>query len=63
LASQVAVIECFKILIEMASELFVYCERGYNTVLQVVLENEEYLHKPYNIDKRFKEIWDVMLAL
>jgi hypothetical protein len=50
----VAVIECFKILIEMASELFVYCKRGYNTVLQVVLENEEYLHKPYNIDKRFK---------
>jgi hypothetical protein len=50
----VALFECFTRLIEKASELLVYCERGYNTVLQVVLENEEYRHKPYNIDKRFK---------
>jgi L-serine dehydratase len=60
-ARQVALFECFPRPIEKASELLAYCERDNKTVSQVVLENEEYLHEPDEINKRFKEIWDVML--
>jgi len=60
-ARQVALFECFPRPIEKVSELLAYCERDNKTVSQVVLENEEYLHEPAEINKRFKEIWDVML--
>ncbi len=60
-AKQRAIFECFPRPILKATELQAYCERENKSVSQIVLENEEYLNDPQDIDKRLKDIWDVML--
>ncbi|WP_298952714.1 L-serine ammonia-lyase [uncultured Nonlabens sp.] len=60
-ARKIALFECFPRPISKATELLAYCERENKSVSQIVLENEEYLHDPAEIDQRLKEIWDVML--
>ncbi|WP_397299471.1 L-serine ammonia-lyase [Nonlabens ulvanivorans] len=53
--------ECFPRPIEKAKDLQDYCDREGRRVSDIVLENELYLHTEEEIDKRFNEIWDVML--
>ncbi|WP_124980447.1 L-serine ammonia-lyase [Nonlabens xiamenensis] len=60
-AKQRAIFECFPRPISKATELQAYCERENKSISQIVLENEEYLHPPEEIDQRLKEIWEVML--
>lgn len=60
-AKQRAIFECFPRPVSKATELLAYCERENKTVSDIVLDNEEYLNKPADIDTRLKDIWDVML--
>ena len=60
-ARQRAIFECFPRPVSNAVELLAYCERENKPVSQIVLENEEYLNEPAEIDSRLKDIWDVML--
>ncbi|WP_194852596.1 L-serine ammonia-lyase [Nonlabens antarcticus] len=60
-ARKQAIFECFPRPISKATELQAYCERDNKSVSQIVLENEEYLNDPADIDSRLKDIWDVML--
>ncbi|SCY03679.1 L-serine dehydratase [Nonlabens sp. Hel1_33_55] len=60
-ARQRAIFECFPRPVSNAVELLAYCERENKPVSQIVLENEEYLNEPEEIDSRLQDIWDVML--
>ncbi|TVZ51845.1 L-serine ammonia-lyase [Dokdonia sp. Hel_I_53] len=53
--------ECFPRPIEKATDLLKFCKQENKPISQIVLENEQYLHTDEEIDKRLKEIWDVML--
>jgi len=60
-AEKTALFECFPRPISKASELLAYCERENKSVSQIVLENEQYLYNPEEIDEKFHAVWDVML--
>ncbi|PRP66453.1 L-serine ammonia-lyase [Nonlabens agnitus] len=60
-ARQRAIFECFPRPVSNAVDLLAYCERENKSVSQIVLENEEYLNDPEDIDSRLQDIWDVML--
>ncbi len=47
--------------IEKATELLSYCKTEGKSISQIVLENEESLCVPVEIDSKLKDIWEVML--
>lgn len=53
--------ECFPRPIEKAVDLEKFCAQEGKAISEIVMENERYLRQEFEIDERFRNIWDVML--